>query len=220
MLDTSKDKIDVRRGIAYLVRLLPNVLGNKAQPNTIKNLIDKCASDPSILVQLEQGPRYKIHLLIKGETVRQLGFPTNSLELIVDQYAKDAWSFIIRSEEKGNSYFALEWNNDLSFILKGRKKVIASSCVLMDYRIHHFHSNDVDYHFKIGSNQHPIIDCVRHHITWHMSDAASPVLIITPQVNVQGNITSLQCRALPHASMGGSLGAIKLQIPISIIFSQ
>ena len=118
MTQIDKVNTNANEAINILVRALPGLFGPRALQNTLKDLI----SIPTTRNRLKsvQESKYKVHLVAKGKAISRLGFPLDSVELILDAYTKQSWSFSVRCTAEDRSYFALEWNNELNFTLGNR----------------------------------------------------------------------------------------------------
>ena len=171
-------------------------------------------------LKLVQESKYKVHLVAKGTTISKLGFPLDSVELILDAYTKQSWSFSVRCIANGRSYFALEWNNELNFTLGNRSRSIRASYIVIDYRVMcpYFHLLDCRVH--IGLKRHFMTDRIHHDVTWKTFDPEHPLTrAVCPKFSVSNNMLSLKSKKFPNMEKMNYLGAVNLQIPICITFN-
>src|SRR3989338_1806743 len=89
---TQIDNVDINadEAINILIKAIPGLFGPHAPDNTLKNLITTPTTRNRI--KSVQESKYKIHLIAKGEEISRLGFPLDSIELILDDYTKQSWS--------------------------------------------------------------------------------------------------------------------------------
>lgn len=217
---TPVDKIngDTKKAITLLTGALPSLFGPHSPQNTLKVLV----TTPSIRNKLKmvQESKYKVHLIAKGEVIRKLGFPLDSVELILDTYTKQSWSFSVKCEVKNRAYFALEWNNELNFTLGNRTRSIKASYVLIDYQIvcPYFHPLDCRVH--IGLKRNFMTDRIHHDVTWRTFDPKHPLThAIRPKFSISNNMHYLKSNKFPNMGKMDYLGAVNLRIPICITFN-
>jgi len=216
---TQIDNVDINadEAINILIKALPGLFGPHAPDNTLKNLITTPTTRNRI--KSVQESKYKIHLIAKGEEISRLGFPLDSIELILDDYTKQSWSFSVKCTEKKTSYFALEWNNELNFIV-GKTRSIKASFILIDYRISNPYFHSLDCRVHIGLKRNFMTDRTHHNVTWKTFDPKHPLTrAICPKFNISNNMLSLKSKEFPRIQKTCHLGAVNLRIPVCITFN-
>jgi len=202
--------------VSFLIKTIPEIFGPKAQDNSLKALFENYKENGELKIGLSE-PSKKDELIIQGLQLIKLGFPSEHLSISLRQYATQAWSFSVKSEEKGLVHFCLEWNNDLSRFSNHIKSPYIAPKVEILLQIHRPNYLSLKRKFYVESQSSSYVTDLNHsEIIWKKSSAIQKRN--TFKVSLQKKENILKIHSIINPLLKGQKKEINLLIPVKIAF--
>jgi len=201
--------------ISFLKKTIPEIFGQKAQDNSLKAIFENYEESELKIGLSEQSK--KDELRIHGPKLIQLGFPLDHLIVGYRQYAAQAWSFSVRSEEQGIMRFCLEWNNDLTHFSSQIKSPYIAPKIEISLQTYRPNYLSLKRKFYVESQSSSYVTDLNHtEIIWKKSSTHLKKNVF--KVSLQKKDNMLNIRSFINSFIKGERKEINLLVPVKIAF--